>query len=188
MWGGSRTYPITANASLINAFDNFAYNGPSDPEAALIFFFFYYNSTFLCGTDMEYAKPMVNPPIFQEISAIDSIASTMRITNLTDLALEFEAENPPGFRETYITATFKPNATLEKEILDIYMSEVETIKDAENVLPAITLQPITKNTISHFSKNGGNALGISESDGPLTRKLFPPPHSPFAHPLTPPHQ
>ena len=122
---------------------------------------------------MVYAKPIANPAIFHEFTAIESIASTMRITNLTDLVLEIEALNPIGFRETYFTATFKPDAALEREILEIYISEVESIKDAQNVLPAITLQPITLSTISHFSKNGGNALGISESDGPLIRKSLP---------------
>ena len=170
MWGGSRTYSITANASLISAFDNFAHNAPSDPDAAVLLIFFYYNSTFLSSTDIQYARPMVNPPIFHGITAIESFASTMRITNLTGLVLEFEEANPSGFRETYFTATVKPDAALEKEILDIFISEVETFKDAENVLPAIVLQHITTNTISHFYKNGGNALGISESDGPLLCK------------------
>lgn len=173
MWGGSRIYPITANDSLISAFDSFAHNAPSDPDAAVLLIFFYYNSTFLSSTDIQYAKPMVNPPIFHEITAIESVASTMRITNLTGLVLEFEEANPSGFRETYFTATVKPDAALEKEILDIFISEVETFKDAENVLPAIVLQHITTNTISHFYKNGGNALGISESDGPLLCKCPP---------------
>ncbi len=187
MWGGSQTYPITAAASLIRAFVNVAHNGPSDPDAALLLNFFYYNGTFLSNTDMEYAKPIVNPAIFHGVTMVESFASTMRITNLTDLVLELQEKNPSGFRETYFTATYQTDAALITEILDIYMSEVETIKDAENVLPAITIQPITQNTIAHFRKRGGNALGISESDGPLTRKpsSLPPSIQPFpltAHP------
>ena len=167
MWGGTRTYPITANASLTTALYNFALNGPADPSAALYVSFVYYNGTFLCSTSMEYALPIPNPGIFYEFSAVESIASTMRITNLTNLTAELESLNPHGFRETYVTATFKPNTALMQEILSIYMDSVSGIKDATNVLPAITMQPITQNTISYFRKNGGNALGISESDGPL---------------------
>lgn len=167
MWGGSLFYPSTANASLIRAFDNFAHNAPSDPDAAIIVDFVYLNSTFFGAMQMEYAKPIVNPPILHEFTAIESLASTMRITNLTDLVVEIEESNPYGFRELYITATAKPDDALMKEILDIFVSEVEVIKNVEGVLPALTIQPITKNIISHFSKNGGNALGISVSDGPL---------------------
>lgn len=167
MWGGARTYPITAAASLISAFDNFAANSPSDPDAALILAFYYYNGTYYGSTDMEYAHAVVDPAIFRELTGVTSLASTTRIANLTDLTLEFEASNPSGFRETYFTATFKPSAVLEREILDIYIGEVEGIKDAEGLLPAVVFQPITKDVISYFSKNGGNALGIAESDGPL---------------------
>ena len=169
MWGGSHAYSISANASLIDAFDTFAKNGPSDPDAALILEFYYYNSTFYSGTNMEYARPVVNPSIFHEFSAIESLTSTMRITNLTDLVLEIQKSNPSGFREIYITATYKPDTALTKEVLAIYLDLVETIKDVENVLPSLVIQPITQNTIVQFGKNGGNALGISESDGPLTR-------------------
>ncbi|KAL8803731.1 MAG: hypothetical protein Q9182_003006 [Xanthomendoza sp. 2 TL-2023] len=35
------------------------------------------------------------------------------------------------------------------------------------ILPAIVMQPLTKPRIRLFRKNGGNALGISENDGPL---------------------
>ncbi|KAL9064571.1 MAG: hypothetical protein Q9161_008793 [Pseudevernia consocians] len=167
MWGGSRFYPITANASLITAFDNFAANGPSDPDAALIVAFYYYNGTFGSSTDMEYAKPTINPPIFHELMGIESLTSTMRITNLTNLTLELEASNPTGFRDTYFTATFKPSALLSQEILSIFMDEVSAIKDAASIVPSVVFQPVTKDIISHFSKNGGNALGIAESDGPL---------------------
>lgn len=172
MWGGARTYPITAAASLISAFDNFAANGPSDPDAALILAFYYYNGTYHGSTDMEYAHAVVDPAIFRELTGVASLASTTRIANLTNLTLEFEASNPGGFRETYFTATFKPSAVLEREILDIYVSEVEGIKDAEGLLPAVVFQPITKDIISYFSKNGGNALGIAESDGPLNCELI----------------
>jgi hypothetical protein len=49
------------------------------------------------------------------------------------------------------------------------MQEVTTIKDAKGVLPSISFQPIGTDMTSHFSKHGGNALGISAADGPLNR-------------------
>ena len=70
-------------------------------------------------------------------------------------------------RELYTTATFHNNATLMGKILALFMSEVTTIQNATGILPALVQQPITKDVISYFSKNGGNALGIAESDGPL---------------------
>lgn len=188
MWGGSVTYPISAASSLIAAFDAFIHpSSSSDPDqnAALILNFVYYNTTFFSTTLIDHANPTPNPPpVFHNFTtAIPNILSTTRIANLTDLVLEIEKLNPPGLRQTYRTATFKPSIALTEEILEIYKDEVSSIKDVENVLPAITLQPITRHTISQFGKNGGNALGISEADGPLMRKSPPPsPLTPFLPP------
>jgi hypothetical protein len=72
-------------------------------------------------------------------------------------------------RQTYWTLTTQNSATLIANIVEIFMQEVSTIKDAEGVLPSISFQPIGTDMTSHFSKNGGNALGISTADGPLNR-------------------
>ncbi|KAG6988964.1 hypothetical protein G7Y79_00067g095790 [Physcia stellaris] len=167
LWGGMNSYPLTANASIYNAFNNFANDATSDPDAALIVAVAYALGSYFCATDIEYAKPVVNPPIFHEFTAIPTLTSTMRITNLTDLTLELNASNPSGFRETYTTATFRNSPELQIKITELFVHEIETIKDAAGLLPALVMQPITEPMISHFSKRGGNALGIAESDGPL---------------------
>lgn len=59
------------------------------------------------------------------------------------------------------------------KILEIFIFEVEGIKDVAGILPSLIFQPITKPIISYFSKNGANALGIVESDGPLIRTTKP---------------
>ena len=171
MWGGMTYYPVTANASLLNSLRTFVVNAPTDPDAALIVAFVYAEGEYIAATDIEYAKPIINPPIFHEFTGIASIASTLRITNLSNLTEELKTANPSGFREFYSTATFKNTPNLQNQILEIFVAEVDGIKDAEGILPALVLQPITTDIISYFSKNGGNALGIAESDGPLICKL-----------------
>lgn len=83
---------------MFKAFDNFASNAPQDPDAALIVAFAYYNGSYIFGNDYEYAKPVVNPPIFHEFMDIESLSSTLRVTNLTDLTDEIQASNPDGLR------------------------------------------------------------------------------------------
>ena len=91
----------------------------------------------------------------------------MRITTLANLTQELESLNPAGYRETYVTCTFKPDVEFQQRVLDMFMAATRGILDAKGVLPAVTTQPITTNTIAYFRKNGGNALGIEEADGPL---------------------
>lgn len=85
--------------------------------------------------------------------------------------------------DTYTTATFKNSPVLLAKILEIFASEVEGIKDVADVVASLILQPITKPMISNFGKNGGNALGILESDGPLIRMIQ---SSPFPIKYRPP--
>ena len=170
LWDGMTIYPITTNASIYNAFYTFANNATNDPDAALITAAAYVQGQYLFSNDYEYTKPIVNPPIFYEFTSIPNITSTMRITSLSDLTTELNASNPGGFRETYTTATFRNDPTLQVKILDIFVQEVDQIKDAKDLLPALVMQPVTKPMISHFSKKGGNALGIDAEDGPLICK------------------
>jgi hypothetical protein len=58
------------------------------------------------------------------------------------------------------------------ELVQIWTEELGPIKTAQDVLPSLILQPVTTSMISHFKDRGGNALGISDDDGPLTRMSF----------------
>lgn len=53
------------------------------------------------------------------------------------------------------------------DVQAIWESEVTTIMNVTDVLPALVIQPISLAMISQMSKNGGNALGITAANGPL---------------------
>jgi len=78
---------------------------------------------------------------------------------------------------TYQTATFRPNATLMHAIMQIFIYEVEPLRAISGFVPAVGMQTIAKDEISHHARNGGNAMGIKEEDGPLISE------SPFSFPL-----
>ncbi|KAI4167241.1 MAG: hypothetical protein LQ343_007377 [Gyalolechia ehrenbergii] len=165
MLGGVSLYPATANVSLFKAYQNFVTEQPQDPDAALILAFFYSQSQWLSNNNYEYAKPIRNPPIFREFFAIPTMSSTGRIANLTDITAELTTYNPSGFR--YTTATFKNDAEIQRQIFDIFIEEMNSVKDLPGALPALVMQPISESVITHFSENGGNALGLADAEGPL---------------------
>lgn len=72
--------------------------------------------------------------------------------------------------QTYITATFQNNAEIQRQIFDIFIEEMNPITKLTGALPALVNQPISKNVIALFRKNGGNALGLADAKGPLLRK------------------
>lgn len=58
-----------------------------------------------------------------------------------------------------------------KDILnDIWYPAVQPLLKVEGYLGTLVFQVITEPIIENFAKNGGNALGITAKDGPLTRK------------------
>lgn len=63
------------------------------------------------------------------------------------------------------TATFKNDATLMNLIQEIFIEEIESIKNVAGLRPACVFQAVTMDIISHFSKNGGNTLGMAPEMG-----------------------
>lgn len=56
--------------------------------------------------------------------------------------------------------------------MEIYLTEIEPLREAEGMLPSLVIQVISKAEISKMTKNGGNALGLKEVDGPLLCECF----------------
>ncbi|KAF7559912.1 hypothetical protein G7046_g4250 [Stylonectria norvegica] len=171
LWAGAQTfiYSEETATSINNAFYNLAINSPTDPYAQIIIAYAYAQSigTYVIASDLQYGKPMANPPILKNFTSIPgAVADTLRVTNLPDLTLEFNNTNPGGFRQTYWTYTVKNDASLMTEMVAIYMDEVEKIKDAAGVVPSAVYQPITTDMTKYMNKNGGNPLGLA-GQGPL---------------------
>lgn len=66
---------------------------------------------------------------------------------------------------------FKNSRVLMSRTVDIFRDEIGAIQDVTEIVPSCVFQPVTVDIISHFSKNGGNALGITLEHGPLIRTL-----------------
>lgn len=55
------------------------------------------------------------------------------------------------------------------DIIAIYQEETNTVKDAEGLVSSLIFQPLGTNLAPLFARNGGNALGIDFTKGPLMR-------------------
>jgi hypothetical protein len=171
MWGGQTSYSSDKMPGLIQAFYDFNINHYQDPQAAVILAYVYFVpfATFLASADLEYSLPIANPPILSNFTSIPNLQTSARITNLTDLTIELNATQPSGLRETFWAFMVKNDVQLMADIQNIFEEEVANIITAANIVPALVFQPISTAMTSHFTTNGGNALGITAEDGPLTR-------------------
>jgi hypothetical protein len=103
LWAGSQTfiYNNDTAAALNEAFYYLNINAPSDPYGQVILAYAYVQSldAYIIASDLQYGKPVVNPPILQNFTAVPgAVASTLSIRNLTSLTQEFNNSNPGGFR------------------------------------------------------------------------------------------
>lgn len=164
MWGGSLVYLMNYSSSILTAFIELGVNAPSDPNAALIIAYAYYEGQYLATADLEYAKPLADPAIFDDFKAVPSLQDTTGIKTQADITIEFNQLNPSGLRETYWTATYQLNYTMASYIVDIFVEETNVVANATGILPTYVLQVITTNQLSHMSKYGGNAFGLSTNE------------------------
>ncbi|KAK6538557.1 hypothetical protein TWF694_010136 [Orbilia ellipsospora] len=171
LWAGSQTFLYNNQTALQinNAFYYLGINAPSDPYAQVILAYAYAQTegVYVIASDLQYGKPEPNPPILQNFTSVPgAVADTLRIATLTNLTEEFNNTNPGGFRQTYWTFTVGNDVSLMTKMIDIYMDEVDKVKDAAGIVPSTIFQLITTDMTSHFTRNGGNALGLA-GQGPL---------------------
>jgi hypothetical protein len=165
LWGGSRYYSMSTNLSLADAFANFNEAAPTDPYAHLYIAFVYAQGTYIAVSGPAYGKPVVSPPIFDELSAIPHLVDATSIANMSTLSVELN--QTAYLRQTFRTVTFKNSAALVKKITEVFVQEVTPILSVPGLIPAFAVQPISLNIIDRMAQNGGNALGLSSDDGPL---------------------
>ena len=165
LWGGGRYYSMSTNLSLADAFANFNEAAPTDPFAHLYIAFVHAHGGYIAVSGPAYGKPVVSPPIFDELSAIPHLMDATSIANMSTLSVELN--QTAYLRETFRTVTFKNSAPLIKKIIDIFVEEVNPILSIPGLNPAFAFQPISLNIIERMAQNGGNALGLTSSDGPL---------------------
>jgi hypothetical protein len=168
MWGGTIAYLASEYTdTILSALVQFANDAPSDPNAALIVPFVYTEGMFIIAADLEYAVPTSGPAIFETFLTTPSIENTVTNATLPEITLEFNASNPGGYRQTYWTATYAVDLNLFKYIVSAYENATLHIVNVTDLIPALVLQIITTDELSHMSKYGGNALGLTVEEGPL---------------------
>ena len=99
LWGGNVDYNISTAPQQIKALVDFTNTKNYDEFASIIVSFAYAGPGILISSNnLVYTKAVVNPPSLQPFTAIPQLASTLRVTNLTDLTLELGVPSPNGKR------------------------------------------------------------------------------------------
>lgn len=99
MWGGFTFFPIETLHQSLDSFADFAGSSNYDDHAALIHSVGFGPQGWAVATSLVYTKEEADPVIFKPwIDLEPKLHNTVRMTNLSDLALEQSTFNPPGQR------------------------------------------------------------------------------------------
>ncbi|TVY84863.1 Bifunctional solanapyrone synthase [Lachnellula suecica] len=123
-------------------------------------------NAYIAFSALIYSKPEEHPEVFSKFHAIKNVYSTNRFGNLTDMYDELNGWNEGGFRQEWAAITVQPNKDLLMRFFEVYMQEIELVKEVNGLIPSMVIQPINKDEIRNFGKNGGNCLGFEDDEGP----------------------
>ncbi|KAL9122301.1 MAG: hypothetical protein Q9187_001149 [Circinaria calcarea] len=168
-WGGAIQHPISTALAQITAFSDFNNATNYDVYASLITNFAYASGQgYVVGNNLEYTKPVVNPPVFQPLTGIEpQISSTMRISNLTDFTNELNTFSPGANRQLYISTTFKNDVNFLREVYNMWNAATQSIANVTGLVYPLTWQPLLPAITEKTALLGGNSLGLDPSDGAL---------------------
>ncbi|KAJ5333356.1 Bifunctional solanapyrone synthase [Penicillium brevicompactum] len=167
MYGGTRTYLETEFPNVVNAWTNVVNNASVDGHAQGWVAFTKYQGTNIASAELAYTKNDSNPEIFKQYRSIPAISDTSSSKSLVEYVKYVETENPFGLREVYWPITVQLNENFAKWVVGTFYSMVPRVANVTGVQPVIVYQGITEPMLKNMANNGGNALGLDASNGPL---------------------
>ncbi|KAF3400409.1 Bifunctional solanapyrone synthase, partial [Talaromyces pinophilus] len=149
-------------------------NSPTeyDQYASLITSFGYsqaQNMT-LISSNLEYTKPVENPPVYEAYLALPSLTSKSQITNMTNLSFATQALQPNGARSLSLVTTLLSTAPVIKAAYQAWNASVPSIKNISNIIFALALEPLPPIFYSRHAST--NSLGLEDRTDSLVIALI----------------
>ncbi|CAK7212774.1 hypothetical protein SCUCBS95973_001579 [Sporothrix curviconia] len=166
---GARTYLEAEFDAVDQAFYNLIVNSANDPNAGAYVVYVTTGGTNICAPTFYYADAAngATAAIWDEFEAIPNVGDTTGIHNIVTWTAEVAEDSPPGLREMYYTLTFKADLDTLSFARSYFFETVGNVTSIPGIVPNIVFQGITTPELQQFARNGGNALGLTEDDGPM---------------------
>ncbi|OBT64944.1 hypothetical protein VE03_05685 [Pseudogymnoascus sp. 23342-1-I1] len=174
-WGGIVVNPVSTAPQQLAAFVNFNGQENFDEYGALINSYGYSKSQggWFVSNNIEYTKAQENPPVFDEFTSIQpQLLSTMRISNMSDFAIELGGSTPYGRGQIMYTATYSNDLETITNLFNQANSSLQPVADVEGLIYSLSLQPVPTQITKWGDAKGGNSLGLHESSGNLILALI----------------
>ncbi|MCJ1396412.1 hypothetical protein MMC18_009302 [Xylographa bjoerkii] len=170
--GGNIVQDISYRDEVFAAFADIAGDSEYDIHASLVMGLIF-NATsqaWALSTTAIYTNPVLNPPVFDELLAIPTIANTQHITNLSTLAAE--APTPP-LNWAFLTGTYGVSGPLLSAIFNSFNATMYDFNIPNGILWSVAFEPLPTVIVQHSDSKGGNSLGTTPKDGNAVSPQIP---------------
>ncbi|PYI33529.1 FAD-binding domain-containing protein [Aspergillus indologenus CBS 114.80] len=160
LWAGFTAYPGADAPRLLAAYSDFMKPGNFNPHAGLIESYGWTSKHAAVHATliMLYSQPHPYPAVYQNLIDNSTVLyNTLRVTNMSDFAIEEDTYQIPGFSTMYYTTTFAHDPAVYSAIFDLYNKSVTSISGVKNMNWYISFQPTP-------SLHARNSLGLDPAD------------------------
>ncbi|RLL96749.1 hypothetical protein CFD26_104680 [Aspergillus turcosus] len=167
MRGGTRVFAEEQFSKVISAFISVVNDAPNDGNAQHWVAFIHTQGQNLAAAELTYVKNVTEPAIFAPYRAIPAIEDTTASKTLVEYCDTVQEVNPDGLREMYWTLTVRLDEAFANWVTEYFYSVLPQVWSIPGINPALVNQGITIPMLKNMTRNGGNALGLDASEGPL---------------------
>ncbi|KAL5351693.1 hypothetical protein ACLOAV_003553 [Pseudogymnoascus australis] len=173
-WGGSVVYPASTIPQQLAAFVDFTGQPSFDIYGALINSYAYSaESGWIVANNYDYTKAKAYPAVFDKYTSIQpELVNTMRISNMSDFAIELEGTNKYGRGQLFYTATYANDLPTLTNLFNQANSSVQSVIGISGLSWSLSLQPLPTQITKFGDSTGGNSLGLHASSGNLVLALL----------------
>ncbi|KAL2809169.1 hypothetical protein BJX63DRAFT_406742 [Aspergillus granulosus] len=167
LWGGELIYLQSEFPAVISAFIDVINSAEDDGHAQQWLAFVQSGGVPLASTEITYTKNESWPAIFSGYKSITAISDNTAPRSLVEYVEHIELSNPFGLRESYWPHSSLVDEEFANWVVDYWYSLTPTLTNGTSINPVIIFHGITTPMLNSMTKNGGNALGLNASNGPL---------------------
>ncbi|KAK8043458.1 FAD-binding domain-containing protein, partial [Apiospora rasikravindrae] len=160
MWGGMAYHPMSTLEDHVEEFVGINSAEDYDEFASLVTSFGFNPEVGAAISDqMIYTKPLPNPPpIYERLLDLPTLLSTMRLTNMTDLALETSSFQTQGLRYVYLTNTVYSTPENLRSAFESFNASLPSIQSIQGIQWSVTLEPLPPAIYTRHA--AANSLGM----------------------------
>jgi hypothetical protein len=165
--GGTRVFAEEQFSKVISAFISVVNSASNDGNAQHWVAFVHTQRRNIAAAEITYVENVSESAIFAPYRAIPAIQDTTASRSLVEYCDEVQKVNPDGLREMYWTLTVRLDEAFANWVTTYFYSVLPQVLSISGINPTLVNQGITIPMLKNMRRNGGNALGLDASEGPL---------------------